>query len=270
MKKMSKILCLLLVFALICIACKTPSSTDNTEQSGATAIPAETEPPVADEKELVLNDPTLLSGNTVRDNNRVFYEIFVCSFSDSNGDGIGDLRGIINRMDYLNDGDPNSGKSLGVEGLWLSPIFKSPSYHKYDATDYYQIDESYGTMEDLQELIELCHERDVLVILDLAINHTGRNSEWFSQFKAAHQKGDTGSDYYNLYSWYDRSAGTAPAGRTFQQISGTTHYYECNFSGDMPELNFDSEFARQLVLDVANFYLDLGVDGFRFDAAKYV
>ena len=128
MKKMSKILCLLLVFALICIACKTPSSTDNTEQSGATAIPAETEPPAADEKELVLNDPTLLSGNTVRDNNRVFYEIFVCSFSDSNGDGIGDLRGIINRMDYLNDGDPNSGKSLGVEGLWLSPIFKSPSY----------------------------------------------------------------------------------------------------------------------------------------------
>ncbi|MBP5280249.1 MAG: alpha-amylase, partial [Erysipelotrichaceae bacterium] len=75
----------------------------------------------------------------IDDNYRVFYEIFTGSFSDSNGDGIGDLRGIINRMDYLNDGDPDSGLSLGVEGLWLTPIYKSPTYHKYDVTDYYQV-----------------------------------------------------------------------------------------------------------------------------------
>ena len=94
--------------------------------------------------EAVINDVTFNSGYDIpgiKDNNRVFYEIFVGSFSDSNGDGIGDLRGIINRFDYLNDGDPESGLSLGVEGIWLSPIFKSPSYHKYDVADYYEIDE---------------------------------------------------------------------------------------------------------------------------------
>ncbi|MBO7253996.1 MAG: hypothetical protein J6V36_01690, partial [Clostridia bacterium] len=80
----------------------------------------------------------------IDDNFRTFYQVFVGSFSDSNGDGIGDLRGVINRMDYLNDGDINSGKSLGIQGLWLSPIFSSPSYHKYDATDYYKIDEKFG------------------------------------------------------------------------------------------------------------------------------
>ena len=100
-------------------------------------------------------------GWDTQDNNRVFYEIFVGSFSDSDGDGTGDLRGIINRMDYLNDGDPASGNSLGIEGIWLTPIFLSPSYHKYDVTDYYQIDPAFGTEEDLKELIALCHERDV-------------------------------------------------------------------------------------------------------------
>ena len=104
----------------------------------------------------------------VADNYRTFYQIFVGSFSDSNNDGIGDLRGIINRMDYLNDGDIHSGKSLGVQGIWLSPIFTSPSYHKYDAQDYYQVDWRFGTEADLKELIDLCHQRNVQVILDLA------------------------------------------------------------------------------------------------------
>ena len=92
-------------------------------------------------------------GLDMKNNHRVFYEIFVGSFSDSNGDGIGDLRGIINRMDYLNDGDPASGKSLGIEGIWLTPIFKSPTYHTYDATDYYTVDPQFGTLDDLKDLI---------------------------------------------------------------------------------------------------------------------
>ena len=89
----------------------------------------------------------------VDDNYRTFYQIFVGSFSDSNGDGIGDLRGIINRFDYLNDGDINSGNDLSIQGIWLSPIFESPTYHKYDAKDYYKVDEKFGTEEDLKELI---------------------------------------------------------------------------------------------------------------------
>ena len=203
-----------------------------------------------------------------QDNNRVFYEIFVGSFSDSDGDGVGDLRGIINRMDYLNDGDPNSGLSLGVEGLWLTPIFTSPSYHKYDVTDYYEIDPEFGTMDDLRELVQLCHERNVEVILDLVINHTSTQCAWFKEFSNAHKNGDTESEYYDFYTWCTKD--DKPSGRTFNAISGTDHLYECNFWDQMPELNYDNPAVRQAVLDVAKFYLELGVDGFRFDAAKYI
>ena len=203
------------------------------------------------------------------DNARVFYEIFVGSFSDSDGDGTGDLRGVINRMDYLNDGDPASGLSLGIEGIWLTPIFKSSSYHKYDVNDYYTIDPDFGTMEDLEELIDLCHERGVKLILDLPINHTGRLNHWFGLFTEAHRRGNTQDPYYSFYSYYTKGE-PVPAGRTFAPLSGTEDYYECNFSGDMPELNFDSDAVRDAVLEVAKTYLDLGVDGFRFDAAKYI
>ena len=137
----------------------------------------------------------------MENNYRVFYEIFVGSFSDSNGDGIGDLRGIINRMDYLNDGDPASGNSLGIEGIWLTPVFLSPSYHKYDVTDYFQIDPVFGTEEDLKELIALCHERDVKLILDLPLNHTGAECEWFRRFRNAHLMHNTEQEYYNYYTW---------------------------------------------------------------------
>ena len=222
-----------------------------------------------DRGEAIVDDAELGPAVSTNDNYRVFYEIFVGSFSDSDGDGIGDLRGIINRMDYLNDGDDNSGVSLGVEGLWLSPIFKSGSYHKYDVNDYYAIDPAFGTEEDLRELVELCHERNVKVILDLVINHTGALNPWFTSFIAAHRSGDTDDPYYDFYTWY-AAGDTAPAGRTFAQLSGTSDYYECNFSGSMPELNFDNEEVRQTMLDVAKYYLDLGVDGFRFDAAKYI
>ena len=203
------------------------------------------------------------------DNYRVFYEIFTGSFSDSNGDGIGDLRGIINRMDYLNDGKGSSGKSLGIEGIWLTPIFKSGSYHKYDINDYYTIDPDFGTEEDLKELIELCHRRNVKVILDLPINHTGKLNPWFSAFTIAHRNGDTEDPYYNFYT-YITEGETAPAGRSFSPLAGTDIRYECNFSDNMPELDYDNGEVRQAVLDVAKYYLNLGVDGFRFDAAKYI
>lgn len=203
------------------------------------------------------------------DNYRVFYEIFVGSFADSDGDGIGDLRGIINRLDYLNDGDMLSEKSLGIQGIWLSPVFSSPSYHKYDAADYYSIDEAYGTEEDLKELIALCHERNVKVILDLAINHTSSDNVWFMKFVNAHKAGDGTDAYYDFYSWaklLERTGGVTYAG-----IPGCTdEFYECNFSPDMPELNFDNETVREEVLKIAKHYLDLGVDGFRFDAVKYI
>jgi glycosidase len=202
------------------------------------------------------------------DNHRVFYEIFTGSFSDSDGDGIGDLRGIINRMDYLNDGDPDSGKSLGIEGIWLTPIFESPSYHKYDVTDYYRIDPAFGTEGDLKDLIACCHERGVKLILDLPLNHTGNLNRWFIAFADAHRTRDEGSEYYDFYTWLEEGE-TPPAGRQFRLLPDAGVQYECNFSEKMPELNFDNEQVRQAVLDIAKYYLALGVDGFRFDAAKY-
>lgn len=204
----------------------------------------------------------------IDDNFRTFYQIFVGSFSDSNRDGIGDIRGIIERLDYLNDGDINSGKSLGVQGIWLSPIFSSPSYHKYDATDYYKIDWRFGEEKDLVELIELCHERNVKVILDLAINHTSSKHEWFLEFKNARMNGDVGNKYYDYYTCV--TTAEKQGGIQYQKIAGVDAWYECNFSGDMPELNFDNPEVREATLDVAKYYLDLGVDGFRFDAIKYI
>lgn len=219
--------------------------------------------------EYVVTDVDFSDYQEPDDQNRVFYEIFVGSFSDANEDGTGDLRGIINRMDYINDGDPRSGKSLGAEGIWLTPIFKSYSYHKYNVNDYYTIDPAFGTMEDLEELIRVCHERGVKLILDLVLNHTGTGHEWFKRFSEAHKNLDDSDPYYDFYTYIGTDDPT-PHGRTFQGLTGTNIRYECNFSGDMPELNYDNEAVREEVLKIAKYYLDLGVDGFRFDAAKYI
>lgn len=209
------------------------------------------------------------SGTPVSDNCRVFYEIFVGSFSDSDGDGTGDIRGIINRMDYLNDGDTSSGKSLGVEGLWLSPIFSSPSYHKYDASDYYKIDEKFGTEEDLKELLKICHERNVKVIIDLALNHSSDESRKFAMFCGCHKSKSPAAEYYNYYSFV--KGADRQGGHTYRLIKGTEDdWYECNFSEDMPEINYDCEAAREEAVNIAKYWLDLGVDGFRFDAIKYI
>ncbi len=204
----------------------------------------------------------------IDDNYRVVYQIFVGSFSDSNGDGTGDLQGIINRMDYLNDGDINNGNDLGVQLLWLSPIFSSPTYHKYDTIDYYKIDEKFGTEETLKELLNLCHERNVKVILDIALNHTSNSNVWFQKFLGAHNNKNTESEYYNWYSW--ATDDNRPAGRKFAKLGTSGHYYECNFDTGMPELNYDLPEVRQAVFDVCKYYLNLGVDGFRFDAVKYI
>ena len=264
---MKKALSLLLLLSLLLsiTACGTPDD--------PTTAPKPTEPQIlmdstgkylldTTRNEAILNDFGTVSAKN-EGNARVYYQIFVGSFSDSNGDGVGDLRGIINRFDYLNDGDANSGLSLGIEGIWLSPIFTSPSYHKYDCSDYYEIDPKFGTMEDLKELIALCHERGVQIILDFVINHTSTNHPWFREFKSAHQNFDVDSKYYDFYNY---STHTQTGYHSL--ISG--EYYEGHFSGDMPELNYDNPEVRQAMVDAAKFYLDMGIDGFRFDAAKYI
>ena len=225
--------------------------------------------PINENGEAVIDDVVFYHEDADIGLNRVFYEIFVGSFSDSDGDGVGDLRGIINRMDYLNDGNPKSGVSLGVEGIWLTPIFESPSYHKYDVTDFYKIDPAFGTMEDLKELIDLCHERNIRIILDLPINHTSTENRWFRNFVNSHLLNNPANAYYDFYSWKTVDAET-PAGRHFARWQNGKVMYEANFSDQMPEPDFDNPMVREALLDVALFYLDLCVDGFRFDAAKYI
>lgn len=258
---MKRFLLIILVLALLSAVGCTPAGP--TEPEGPKDVSGKYD---LDEtrNEAIVNDwGTVTNANA--GNARVYYQIFVGSFSDSNGDGTGDLRGIINRFDYLNDGDDNSGLSLGVEGIWLSPIFTSPTYHKYDASNYYQIDPKFGTMEDLKELIELCHSRNVQIILDLVINHTSSSHPAFKEFKEAHAGFDTTSKYYDYYSWSETRGNGS-----WQVMAGSGHFYECNFSGDMPELNYDNPVVRQDMVDLAKYYLDMGVDGFRFDAAKYI
>jgi len=225
--------------------------------------------PLNEKGEAIIDDISFFGEEEYDDNNRVFYEIFVGSFSDSDGDGVGDLRGIINRMDYLNDGNPSSGVSLGVEGIWLTPIFQSPSYHKYDVTDFYAIDPAFGTMDDLRELIEICHERDIKLILDLPINHTSTQNKWFVNFINSHILNNPQNAYFDFYSWRSEGEDT-PAGTHFAKWPGTRVLYEANFSDSMPEPDFDNEKVRKVMLDVALYYLEMGVDGFRFDAAKYI
>ena len=254
---MKRVCCILAVLFLIVPACM------------AEDFDLPVQYPLDEKGEAMVNDVDFSGYAPIDDNNRVFYEIFVGSFSDSDGDGVGDLRGVIDRMDYLNDGDPQSGVSLGVEGIWLTPVFSSSSYHKYDITDFYSIDPAFGTLDDLKELIALCHERNVKLILDLPINHTSTQNRWFKNFLNAHAMNNPDNAYYDFYTWLPAGS-KAPAGRRFAQSYQGKLLYEANFSDSMPELNYDKVAVREALLDVAKYYLDLGIDGFRFDAAKYI
>ena len=197
---------------------------------------------------------------------RVYYEIFVGSFSDSNTDGYGDIQGIINRFDYLNDGDDNSGKSLGIEGIWFMPIMPSPSYHKYDVTDYKDIDTKYGTIDDFKELTALAKERDVSIIIDLVLNHTSNQHPWFKEAKTAVQTSDFENKYIGYYTLVTENQ--KESGKRYYPFAGEL-FYEGNFSSSMPELNLDNEDLRQEIIYIVQFWYDNGVTGFRLDAAKY-
>lgn len=205
----------------------------------------------------------------VDDNYRSWYELFVYSFYDSNGDGIGDLRGLIDKLDYINDGDDDTDTDLGCNGIWLMPIMPSTTYHKYDVTDYCDIDPEYGTLEDFKTLIDECHSRGIHVIIDLVMNHSSSKHLWFTEAAdylkglAAGETPDTSVcpyvDYYNF---------STEKGSGYAQIAGTDWYYEAQFWSEMPDLNLGSEAVRQEFDDIVSFWLDLGVDGFRLDAAK--
>ena len=216
-------------------------------------------------REYKVKDELLVSSNVV-DNYRVYYEIFVASFSDSDEDGVGDINGLINRIDYLNDGDDNSGKSLGIEGIWLMPIMPSPSYHKYDVLNYKDIDSSYGTIEEFENFVNLAKERNIKVIIDLVLNHTSNLHPWFKNAQKAIQENDLENKYLDYYVLVTEDE--KEQGKMYYPFAGD-YFYEGNFSPSMPELNLDSTDVRNEIIDIISFWYEIGIDGFRLDAAKY-
>jgi glycosidase len=192
-------------------------------------------------------------------NDSVFYQVFVRSFYDSDGDGVGDLNGLIEKLDYLNDGDPDTTSDLGVTGIWLMPIHESPSYHGYDVVDYHQVDGEYGTNEDFLRLMDEAHARGIRVIIDLVLNHTSNQHPWFLEAL------DPESDRRSWYVWADENP---EADGWHKSASG---FYYGHFWGGMPDLNYENPEVTQAMYDVVRFWLeDMGVDGFRLDAAKHL
>lgn len=199
-------------------------------------------------------------------NDAVFYEVFVRSFYDSDDDGIGDLNGLIEKLDYLNDGDPETTDDLGVTGLWLMPVMQSPSYHGYDATDYYTVEQDYGSNADFQRLMTEAHRRGIKVIVDLMLNHTSNQHPWFVE-----AAGDPDSPRRNWYVWSAENPGhRAPWGAPAWHVAGDSYYHGLFWEG-MPDLNYRTPAVTEEMTNAARFWLEeMGADGFRLDAVRHL
>ncbi len=200
--------------------------------------------------------------------NAVCYEVFVRSFYDSDGDGVGDLNGLIEKLDYINDGDPNAQNDLGASCIWLMPITESPSYHGYDVVDYYSVDKEYGTNDDFKRLIEEAHQRGVRVILDLVLNHTSSEHPWFQDAAS-----NPDSPYRDWYIWSADDPGyRGPWGDVaWHQSPARDEFYYGLFWSGMPDLNYRTPAVTQEAHKISAFWLnEMGADGFRLDAIKHL
>ena len=197
-------------------------------------------------------------------NDTTFYEIFVRSFYDSDGNGVGDFNGITAKLDYLNDGNPFTTTDLGVTGIWLMPINPSPSYHGYDVIDYYTVNSDYGTMDDFKNMLNEAHKRGIRVILDLVLNHTSSQNPWFIG------SWDLLSSNHDWYIWSDTNPGyNGPWGQKVWYPSHGEYYYAL-FWDQMPDLNYNNPAVTAEMENIVKFWLDGGVDGFRLDAARHL
>lgn len=197
--------------------------------------------------------------------NRVFYEVFVRSFADSDGDGIGDLVGLTSELDTLNDGDPGTSTDLGVTGIWLMPVAEAASYHGYDVTDYTAVERDYGDLATMRAFVQAAHERGVIVIVDFVINHTSSEHPWFKDALA-------GGEHRDWYIWSDADPGwPSVAGPNPWHETPAGDFYYGAFSDEMPDLNLRNPEVTAALTGIARTWLDdVGVDGFRIDAAKHL
>jgi glycosidase len=204
--------------------------------------------------------------------NSVGYQIFIASFADSDGDGMGDLRGVINKLDYLDD--------LGVDTLWLTPFQHSNSYHGYDIMDYFTVDPRFGTLDDYRELLYKAHQRGMKVLMDFVLNHTSPSNPWFIKSQNLVKEtvtlpnGATKEiDYRNFYTWQNEEyvqglKDPLAKAQWFKDANG--YYFYSSFGASMPELNFDYQATRDAILEVALYWMSFGLDGFRLDAVKHI
>lgn len=248
---MKKFIALLLILTLS-LSCALLAGCEKSE-----GVPSEYVDPV-DARELAETD----------DKYRNYYHIWVCAFADSNGDEIGDLQGIIDNLDYINDGNPETDTDLGMTGIWLSPIMPSDSYHKYDVDDYMDIDPDFGDLATFDKLIEECDKRGIDVILDLVLNHCGTDHEFYQN--ALKEAAEGNLDGYTKYYRFKAAGFTSP-GEGWRQVIGVPGvWYEGQFSPEMPEWNLAYDGTRGYFEEIAKFWLERGVAGFRLDAVKYM
>lgn len=195
----------------------------------------------------------------------VVYQIYPRSFQDSNGDGIGDLRGIISRLDYL--------KNLGIDAIWLSPVCRSPQDDNgYDISDYQDIDPMFGTMEDMEELIREAGKRDIRIVMDLVLNHSSDEHPWFQEAKQSRE-----NRYHNYYVWRDGKEGVPPndmratfGGSAWEWVPEVEQYYFHQFSVKQPDLNWENPKLRQEIYSMIRWWMDKGVGGFRLDVIDQI
>ncbi|WEG13373.1 alpha-glucosidase [Pullulanibacillus sp. KACC 23026] len=195
----------------------------------------------------------------------VFYEVYIPSFCDGNGDGIGDFKGLTSKLDYL--------KELGINGIWLTPFYKSPKVDNgYDIADYYQIDQDYGSMADFEYFVQMANERQIKVIADLVLNHTSSEHAWFQESKQS--KNNTKRDWY---IWRDPVVQGPPnnwesffGGTAWEYDEATDQYYYHAFAKEQVDLNWANPDVKNAMFDVMKFWLDKGIDGFRLDVINFL
>jgi oligo-1,6-glucosidase len=196
---------------------------------------------------------------------QVVYQVYPRSFFDANGDGIGDLKGIISKLDYL--------ILLGIDTLWISPHFDSPNEDNgYDIRDYKKVMEEFGTMEDFDTLLESCHKNSIRLIVDLVVNHTSDEHDWFVKSRSSKM-----NDYRDFYIWKKGKGNDLPnnwpaffGGSAWEKTEETGEYYLHYFSKKQPDLNWDNPKVRKSVYDLMRFWLDKGIDGFRMDVIPFI
>jgi len=208
---------------------------------------------------------SIFSQQTYWWNETVFYEVFVRSYFDSNADGIGDFKGLLQKLDYLNDGDPSTTSDLGIQALWLMPIMQSPSYHGYDVTNYKAVQSQYGSSNDFKQLVQAAHQRGIKVVVDFVINHSSDQHPWFQ--KSANKD----PLFRNFYRWSQtKPSYTGPWGQQVWHAKNNEYYYGLFWSG-MPDLNYECTPMIDSIYNAADFWLDsMQIDGFRLDAAMYL